>query len=440
MVKNLRQIALLLGDVFFVYVSLIATMLLGFRGGFSWGIVNQHFIPFTLLYLVWLLLFYIFGLYDLNLIRPKSELLAKIGQSFIACFAVGLAFFYLVPMFGITPKTNLLINIVIFGGLSLLWRRLFYALFSSVYLQNISFLGQNPLASKLAKEIENHPQLGYKFVKFLNKTLPLKAQIKQSKTNIVVVAQNISNKGKLTDELYQCIPLKVAIIDLGQAYEIILQKVPIDFVDQNWILRNLALSEKRAYNKIKRIVDIVLSTLLMAITSPIWGASAAAIRIEDKGPIFYKQTRMGKDGKTFLIWKFRSMVQNAEKKGPKWAEKNDSRVTKTGKILRKFHLDEFPQLINVILGDISLTGPRPERPVFIKKLEEEIPHYHLRHLIKPGFTGWAQIKFIQYARSSNESHEKFQHDLYYIKNRSFLVDLGILLKTFQLFFKREKGY
>ena len=246
MVTKLRQSALLLGDVVFVYVSLIATVLLGFRGEFSWGIVNQHFLPFSLLYLVWLLLFYIFGLYDLNLIRPRSELLAKVGQCFIACFAVGLAFFYLVPMFGITPKTNLLINIVIFSVLSILWRRLFYTLFSSLYLQNISFLGSGPLADKLAKEIENHPQLGYKFVKFLNKTQPLKTQIKQSKTNIVVVAQNISNKGKLTDELYRCIPLKVVIIDLGRAYEIILQKVPIDFVDQDWILKNLALNLQKA--------------------------------------------------------------------------------------------------------------------------------------------------------------------------------------------------
>lgn len=440
MVKKLRQIALFLGDVVFAYLALFGTILLGFWGNTNWQIVGQHLLPFSLLYLVWLLLFYIFGLYDLNLIRPKSELLAKTGQCFIGCFAVGLAFFYLVPMFGITPKTNLLINIVIFSALTILWRRLFYTLFSSLYLQNISFLGRGPLADKLAKEIEKHPQLGYKFVKFFNKTQSLKTQIKQSKTNIVVVAQNISNKGKLTDELYKCIPLKVAVIDLGQAYEIILQKVPIDFVNQDWILRNLAFSDKKVYDKIKRITDIVLSSLLMIITSPIWGGVALAIKAEDKGPVFYKQTRMGKDGKNFLIWKFRSMVQGAEKKGPKWAEKNDKRVTKTGQILRKFHLDEFPQLLNVLLGDISLTGPRPERPEFIKKLEEQIPHYHLRHLIKPGFTGWAQVKFIQYARSTNESHEKFQHDLYYIKNRSFLVDLGILLKTFQLFFKSEKGH
>jgi lipopolysaccharide/colanic/teichoic acid biosynthesis glycosyltransferase len=130
------------------------------------------------------------------------------------------------------------------------------------------------------------------------------------------------------------------------------------------------------------------------------------------------------------------MVKEAEKEGPKWAEIEDQRVTKVGKFLRRFHLDEIPQMINVIRGDISLVGPRPERPEFVEKLEKEIPYYNLRHIIKPGFTGWAQIKF-RYARSVMDSLEKFQYDLFYIKNRSLLLDLKILLKTAQLIFKKE---
>jgi len=122
--------------------------------------------------------------------------------------------------------------------------------------------------------------------------------------------------------------------------------------------------------------------------------------------------------------------------GPVWAKKEDSRTTKVGKFLRRIHLDELPQMINVLKGEISLVGPRPERPEFVKRLEEEISHYHIRHLIKPGFTGWAQIKF-RYGRSVMDSQEKFQYDLYYLKNRNFFLDLGILLKTLQLFFKKE---
>lgn len=439
MFKKLRQIVLLLGDIVFAYLALLLTIRIGFWNSFSWEIFEQHILPFSLLYLVWLLVFYMFGLYDLNAIRPKTELLARAGQGLAVCFAVGLGFFYLIPMFGITPKTNLLISIFLFGGFTLLWRRLFYSFFSSLYLKNVSFLGQGELANKLANVIQEQPQLGFKFIKFLNKNEKIKPQLKKTKTTIVIVSQNINNDKRLTQELYGCLHSKTTIIDLAQAYEIILHKVPIDFINQNWILNNLSINEKRIYDNIKRIVDIVVSSLLMAITCPIWGIIAILIYTEDKGPVFYKQKRVGKDGKIFFIWKFRSMVQNAEKNGAQWAEKNDKRVTKTGKILRKFHLDEFPQLINVLKGDISLTGPRPERPEFVRKLEKKVPHYNLRNLIKPGFTGWAQIKFIQYARSTEESHEKFQHDLYYMKNRAFLLDIGILLKTFQLFFRREKG-
>jgi len=439
MLRKMRQIALFSVDVIFAYLALLFTILIGFWGKFSWEIFGQHILPFSLLYLAWFLVFYIFGLYDLNIIRPKAELLARIGQGLAVCFAVGLAFFYLVPMFGITPKTNLLISILLFGVFTLLWRRLFYSLFSSLYLQNVSFLGQNELANNLAREIKEQPQLGFKFIKFLNKTQPLKPQLKKTKTTIVIISQDINNDKRLTQELYECLPLKTTLIDLAAAYEMILHKVPIDFINQNWILNNLFINERKIYDNIKRLLDIVTASLLLAVTSPIWGIISAIIYTEDKGPIFYKQKRVGKDGKTFLIWKFRSMVVGAEKKGAQWAKKNDTRVTKTGKILRKFHLDEFPQLINVLKGNISLTGPRPERPEFVRELEKKVPHYNLRNLIKPGFTGWAQIKFIQYARSTEESHEKFQHDLYYMKNRAFLLDLGILLKTFQLFFRREKG-
>ena len=130
------------------------------------------------------------------------------------------------------------------------------------------------------------------------------------------------------------------------------------------------------------------------------------------------------------------MIKDAEKTGAVWAEREDPRVTKVGKILRRLHLDEIPQMINVLKGDISLVGPRPERPEFVAQLEKEVPYYHIRHLIKPGFTGWAQIKF-RYGRSVIDSFEKFQYDLYYLKNRSLFLDFRILLKTFQLFFKRE---
>ena len=436
MFRKLRQIVLISGDIIFAYVSLIITCYIGFWGNFSWDIFYEHVFPFSLLYFFWFIIFYIFGLYDLNLIRPKLEFLARTGQCFLVCFLIGLGFFYLVPLFIISPKTNLVINVFTFSILFLIWRRLFYLLFSSIYLQNVAFLGKNPLAQRLAKEIENQPQLGYKLFGFLDPEKNLFSQLKRKKIEVLIIAHKFASSSKLTQDLYKCVPLRINFLDLSQAYEKLLHKIPIDFVSQTWFLENLSEGDKRTYDKIKRFNDVILTSLIIIITSPLWLIFAILIKLEDKGPIFYRQERISKDRKSFWLTKFRSMKVDAENGKAKWAEKDDPRITKTGRFLRKIHLDELPQMINILKGDISLVGPRPERPEFVKQLEKEIPHYQLRHIIRPGFTGWAQIKF-RYGRTVKDSHEKFQYDLYYIKNRSLFLDLGVLLKTFQLFFIRE---
>ncbi len=435
--QKIRQFILIVGDIALAFLALLLTLNIRYWGNFSSLTLNQHLLPFTIIYFVWIIFFYIFGLFDLKIIGPKGELIQRMAQCFGVCLVISLAFFYLIPFFGITPKTNLLLNIGIFAILIFLWRKLFYTLFSSVYRANIAFLGKTSLALTLSNEIKNQPQLGYKLIGFLNEKVNLHAQIKKHKINVLIVSENIEKNTNLANQLYQCLPLKITFLSLDKAFEEILGKIPIDFVNQAWFLKNLSESEKSAYDKIKRITDFLMALLLIVLTSPFWLISSIAIKLDDKGPIFYKQERVGKNRKGFLVFKFRSMVVNAEKTGAQWATKKDPRVTAVGAVLKKFHIDEFPQMLNVLKGDLSLTGPRPERPEFVKQLEKEIPHYHLRHIIKPGFTGWAQTRFIQYARSTQESHEKFQYDLYYIKNRSFLLDLGVLLKTFLLFFKTE---
>ncbi len=435
--QKIRQFILIIGDIALAFLALLLTLNLRYWGNLNSFVLNQHIVPFTIIYLVWIIFFYIFGLYDLKIIGPKSELVQRMIQCFSVCLVVGLTFFYLIPFFGITPKTNLLLNTAIFAILIFLWRKFFYTLFSSVYRANIAFLGKMPLALALSNEIKNQPQLGYKLIGFLNAKSSLSAQIKKHKINVLIVSGNVEKNSTLAEQLYQCLSLKVTFLSLDKAYEKILGKIPIDFVSQAWFLKNLSESEKSTYDKIKRLTDFIIAVALIILTSPFWLIASLAIKLDDKGPIFYKQERVGRNRKNFSIFKFRSMIVGAEKRGAMWAEKKDPRVTAVGKVLKKFHIDEFPQMLNVLKGELSLTGPRPERPEFVKTLEKEIPHYNLRHIVKPGFTGWAQTRFIQYARSIDESHEKFQYDLYYIKNRSFLLDLGILLKTFLLFFKTE---
>ncbi|MDD5146473.1 MAG: sugar transferase [Candidatus Pacebacteria bacterium] len=436
MPKRLRQFILILGDVVAAFLALLLAVRAGFWSEFSWPIFEKHILPFSLLYLIWFIVFYIFGLYDLNLIKPKRELVTRLGQALIICLGIGILLFYFVDFFGITPKSNLLLDILLLGLLVMFWRRAFYAFFSSLYLQRVSFLGSNHLAEKLIHSFQTDPQMGYKFCGFLDNSKTLAPQIKKQKIDILIIAQDLSENHKATNELYNCLYLKIKIWDLAKAYETILQKIPIDFVNQIWFLENLKESEKKTYDSLKRLSDFLVSFILLIITAPLWIIFAILIKTEDRGPVFYKQERVGKNRKVFKLWKFRSMKIDAEKTGPQWAGKEDKRVTKVGKTLRRWHFDEFPQMLNVLWGDITLVGPRPERPEFVSKLEKAIPHYHLRHLIKSGFTGWAQIKF-RYARTIEDSQEKFQYDLFYIKNRSFFLDLGILLKTFQLFFKGE---
>lgn len=433
---TLRKTFLLIGDVLLLYFSLSMALVIGFWKNFNSGVLLEHLFPFTILYAFWLTIFYIFGLYDLDVFKNRFLLYAKILACAGICLVFGTTFFYLIPLFGITPKTNLSLNIIIFGILALCWREIFGFLFASHFQNKLAIIGKNNQSKELVKIIKENPHIGYKFVIFFDPKKNIFEQIKKQKIDTLVLAEKSKTNSMLLKNLYQCLPLKLNFMDLAQAYETIAEKIPASFVTQAWFLENLKERKKKLYEKTKRITDIALSLIIILITSPLLPFIALAIKINDKGPIFYSQKRIGKNGNTFLLLKFRSMIKNAENKKAIWAKKEDSRITKVGKFLRKSHIDELPQMFNTLKGDISLIGPRPERPEFVDKLEKEIPYYHIRHLIKPGFTGWAQIKF-RYGRSITDSYEKFQYDLYYLKNRSIPLDIKIALRTFQLFFKRE---
>lgn len=201
-----------------------------------------------------------------------------------------------------------------------------------------------------------------------------------------------------------------------------------DYLLDNNIMR--AVYNQRGQWK-KRLLDIVLSATLLLLTWPIWLLTALAIKLESSGPVFFRQLRTGLFNQEFSIIKFRSMSQDAEKDGARWASKNDSRITRVGSFIRKTRIDELPQLINVLKGEMSLIGPRPEREVFIHELEKVIPFYRFRHMIKPGITGLAQVKYT-YGSSVEDAMYKHRHDIYYIKHQSLWMDLQILLQTLRI--------
>ena len=428
-----KKLLLLLGDFVLLYGSLFLTLYLRFWPIFDLEKFKSHLFPFTFLYFFWILIFYIFGLYDL--LPPRFPFFLRLVSALLVCFFVGTLFFYFLPFFGISPKTILILDLLIFMVLIFSWRVLFFSIFSSYLKTKILILGKGNEIEKLKEEILKNPALGYQVFE-LNPKEVLEEKIKNAQIHTIIFSPEFEKNQEFLNSIDNLFPLGINFLSLADAFEEILEKIPVSAISKTWFLENLKEGKKKIYDKFKRVFDIVFALSVLAFTFPFWILIALAIKIEDKGPVFYSQKRVGKNKKIFNLIKFRSMVLEAEKEGPKWAEKEDERVTKVGRFLRRYHLDELPQMVNILKGEISVVGPRPERPEFVEKLEKEIPYYHLRHIIKPGFTGWAQIKF-RYARTIMDSFEKFQYDLYYIKNRNLFLDLRILLKTFQLFFRKE---
>ncbi|MCX6747909.1 MAG: sugar transferase [Candidatus Nomurabacteria bacterium] len=392
---------------------------------------TKHFYPFIILYLAWVLIFYLFGLYDLFKIKPTIPHLRQFGIAILLCFAVGALFFYFVPIFGIAPKTNLIYQMVSFGLLSFLFRRIVYMLYSSQIVRPAILVGKTSYLNELHATIDTNPQVGLKVV-FCTEDLTLALKKYSALKNSVFVFEKLTEQipEKNIISLYQN---KNEILDIARAYERYLYKIPVGYINQTWIIESINTKKEIAYDFFTKIIDKVLAIILLLISSPFLFIVSIIIYLSDRGSILYTQNRVGLNNKIFKLYKLRSMKTNAEEAGAVWAKENDARVTPIGKIIRKLHIDEIPQMLNVLKGDISLVGPRPERPEFVEKLSKVIPNYELRHIIKPGFTGWAQIKF-HYARTENDSKEKFEYDLYYIKNRNIFMNLGIILRTIQIIF------
>jgi sugar transferase (PEP-CTERM system associated) len=248
--------------------------------------------------------------------------------------------------------------------------------------------------------------------------------------DVAVIAVTHEKKPELYRNVLAIKMKGIEVYDVPSLYEKIAGKVPINCIKDSWFVYVPLLGVRNSLytQRLERFMDIAISGFGLILSLPINLITAILIKLESKGPIFYTQERIGQDGKCIKLVKFRSMKVGAELDGATWAEENDTRVTRVGKIIRKLRIDEIPQMWNVLKGDISFIGPRPERPEFLKSLEKDIPYYSLRHSVKPGITGWAQVNY-GYGVSKDGAFEKLQYDFFYIKNKSLLLDLIILLRT-----------
>ena len=264
----------------------------------------------------------------------------------------------------------------------------------------------------------------------LASTDALLATVRQLAIDEIVVALTERRSGSMPlRQLLDCKLHGVKVYDLPTHFEKRLGQIRVDFVNASWLIFGDGFNQGAWRNVVKRAFDVVFSLLLLILSAPVMLLTALLIKFDSRGPVLYRQERVGQGGETFMVAKFRSMRTDAEKDGkPRWATAQDDRVTRVGNIIRKLRIDELPQLFNVLRGEMSLVGPRPERPYFVEQLTQKIPYFAARHSVKPGVTGWAQVRY-QYGSTVEDAVEKLQYDLYYVKNHSLFLDLVVLFET-----------
>ena len=446
-INKLKRFVLLVGDTLLLYLSLYLTLLLRYGSNFSMTTWQAHIIPFTLLFIIWIVIFFINNLYTVQLVKNDFKFYSYLVQNLLINTLVGFTFFYLAPgtFTSLRPFRVLIILVVIYAVLFILWRSIFYRLTTSDKLaNNVLFVGINNEALELIEEIKKNKQFGYKVAAIIadevtdipalqgvhrSKDLTqLQRTIQEHAVQTIVMVGGSKNDAEVSRYLFETLHLGLTYFSFPDFFERLIGKIPVGSLEKSWFLENLLEGKKVWYEFVKRIEDIFFSVMCGALSLLLIPFIIGAIKITSPGSILFKQVRTGKGGRAFTAMKFRTMIPHAETQGPQWATKDDKRVTRIGKILRKTRLDEIPQFINILKGDMSFVGPRPERPEFVSMLSATIPFYKERLLVKPGLSGWAQINY-KYGESVEDAMAKLQYDLFYIKNRSFALDLSIILKT-----------
>jgi sugar transferase (PEP-CTERM system associated) len=389
------------------------------------------------------LCFYYNDLYDLTLVQRKTELIVRILQSAGAAAIVLAVVSVVMPSLIIGHGifvTSLCLMLVAIP----LWRLAFDGLTRDPHLEErILIVGTGNTARMLAQRIGTQRDFAYRLVGFIDDgeghhavrrhdVLGTAADITRivAERHIDRIVVGLSDRrGRLPIESLLKAKLSgVRVEDATTTYERLTGKILVDDLKPSWLVFSDGFQASRLTRFVKRVVDLVLATIGLVLASPLVAMTAIAIRLDSYGPVLYRQERVGENGRTFTLYKFRSMFADAERGTPVWATDGDDRVTRVGRFIRLARLDELPQLWNVLRGDMSFVGPRPERPYFVRQLAEAVPFYMERHAVKPGVTGWAQVKY-QYGSSVEDAMEKLRYDLYYIKHLSIVFDLTIVIDT-----------
>lgn len=396
---------------------------------------------------VMLLVMTAFGLYD-RTAAPFRTTVQRVFSSYLVTLSICAVVFYCLPKWTVGRGVFAMASVFAVIGLLIVRLVAHRAAMLQMPTSRVLVVGDGPEAQEVVAFLRI-PQ-GGRVARFTaqvrvsppcltappDNTLDVEALprvVKQRRISEIVVALRERRDGQEPlAMLLACKLMGISILDLASFYEREHGLIKLEHLRASWLIYGSGFDQSRLRVLIKRSFDLIASSILLTITSPLMLLAAVAIRLESAGPVLFKQERVRAGGVPFMMLKFRSMRQDAESDGtPRWAAMADDRVTRVGRLIRRLRVDELPQLLNVLKGDMSFVGPRPERPFFVSQLTAEIPYYELRHNVKPGITGWAQVR-LQYGASVEDAKLKLQYDLYYVKNHSLFLDLMILFETVQV--------
>jgi sugar transferase (PEP-CTERM system associated) len=409
-------------------------------------IVDVPFGKAALIAVLFQLSLYLRDIHDLSKASSVKQLSIRFGQALGLGIGATLVIAYFLPHWSFRRESLVVVILAAVLFLSVWHTILLLYLDRRRPRSNILVLGTGPLAKELVTQVLRRPAFGFRVCGFLSEDPSLIGKsivnpkvkglfadlaeiVSRDKVDRIIVELQDRRSKLPVDQLLSIKTKGVVIEEATGFYERVMGKIAISNLKPSWIIFNGGFKMSRLFLLQKWLLASFLSLLLLVLLTPIMLLVTLLIKLDSTGPVFLRQDRVGKDGKIFTLYKFRSMYEDAERKtGPVWAARKDTRVTRVGKVLRRIRLDELPQLWNVLRGDMTLIGPRPERPSFVAELLTVIPFYGLRHAVKPGITGWAQINY-HYANSVEDSIEKLQYDLFYLKHMSFFLDLVILFQT-----------
>ncbi len=433
---SLKRALLFAADLLLLNLALILALTVRQLAFPAPDMLTRNLIAFNVFHGVWLLIFYSVGLYDVERFTIPGALGRKVVQGAGISGLVTAVLLYAFSFPKLQPKTILLLHLGLSALLLLGSRSLYIRWSRKGATRKILLCGKESEIHQLQEFVDQNGYLGYEIspplVLWEGEQMPLGSRILERlrgrPVDILAITRSLSEEASVRGFFYQLLCAGVHVIPVSHLFEELTGKIPISAINEGWLIENLREFNKRGFELFQRLLDLMAAVVLGIGTLLLFPVIALAIKLESRGPILFRQTRVGKGGRNFEVVKFRTMVRDAEPNGAQWTQDRDPRITAVGSFLRRTRLDELPQSWNVLRGEMSLVGPRPERPEFVKELSEKIPFYEARQLVKPGLTGWAQINF-RYGASTEDAMEKLQHDLYYIKNRSLTLELSILVKT-----------